>query len=346
MTTNTHTDTDPRPEGAPRPVVTIIHTAADGTVLDGLSKSDTRKGGHVRAVLDAQAWTWRPAPGWFQRQSRDRPARIARIQDTARRLRALGYQVDVHIDEHHRGMAEQETERAHRMRARAETLHSRADRLQAHGSARREQAETFFRSIPLGEPVHGPRDRTRREKEHDRLARGMQVEAAADRAAAKAASAAAHMGHRYAPQMVTNRIARLETQASKLRLYLDEGDYEGTVPRGGGQPDRVVRAPITDPGRRARIDTQLADLEQQLAHWRGVHQQQIAEGTAHQDYGPADVTVGGYVRTRYGWHTIARVNKVTVSVHTPYSHTKAIRFTKILAIADPPRRRGDNGETG
>jgi hypothetical protein len=320
------------PAATSRPVVTITHSAADGTILDGLSKPETRKGGQVRAVLDAQAWTWRPTPGWFQRQSRDRPARMGRIQDTARRLRALGYQVDIHIGEHHRGMAEQEAERADRMRARAETLEARAGRLHADGAARREQAETFFASIPTGEPIHGARDRTRREKENDRLARGMQVEAAGDRAAAKADSAAKHMDHRYAPQTVTNRIARLEAEASKLRLYLDEGDYEGTAPRGRGQPDQLVRMPITDPGRRARIDTQLADVQEQLAHWRGVHQQQLTAGAAHRDYGPDHVAPGDHVRIRGQWRRVARVNRKSLSVETGYSWTDRVPYREVTTV--------------
>jgi hypothetical protein len=91
--------TGPTGEDTPRPVLTIIHTAERGTVLDGLSTPDTDPGGQVRAVLDAQASTWRPHPGWCQRHSHDRPARTGRIHDTANRLRALGYEVDVWIDE-------------------------------------------------------------------------------------------------------------------------------------------------------------------------------------------------------------------------------------------------------
>jgi hypothetical protein len=322
------------------PDITITHSAAEGTILAGLSKPETRKGGPVRAILDAQAWTWRPSPGWFQRQSHDRPARMGRIHDTANRLRALGYEVDVSIDESPRVMIEQEAERAEHMQARAEKLDGRAAQLHTEGAARQEQAGRFFASIPLGQPLmpdhHSyPADRNRRDRERDRLRRGMETEAAGDRAAAKAGSAAGHMDKRYAPQAVTNRIARLEAEASKLRLYLDEGDYEGAVPRGRGQPDQVVRSPITDPQRRARIETQLVDVQQQLAHWRGVRQQQIAGGAARRDYGPDDVAGGDYVRVRGRWRRVVRVNRKSLSVETGYSWTDRVPYREVTAVRRP-----------
>ncbi|WP_350347227.1 hypothetical protein ABIQ69_11360 [Agromyces sp. G08B096] len=45
-----------------------------------------------------------------------------------------------------------------------------------------------------------------------------------------------------------------------------------------------------------------------------------------------DILGATHVRTPYGWHKVARVNKTTVSVETAYSWTDRYPFDKILEV--------------
>lgn len=45
-----------------------------------------------------------------------------------------------------------------------------------------------------------------------------------------------------------------------------------------------------------------------------------------------DVEGAAFIRTAYGWHKVARINKTTVSVETGYSWTDRYTFDKILEV--------------
>lgn len=322
--------------------IVITHTPADGTLLDGLTKPETRPGTDVRAVLDSYLWKWRPEPGWFQRQSRDRPPRRGRITGTARELRNLGYEVQVTVEDGHRDMATREAERGARMEARTERLQDRADRLHADGQARTDRADEFFEHLPFGQPIMGVRDRNRREKQHDRWMRGMEISHHGDRVQQRADTTSGHMDRRYAPRRVANRIERLETELRKVRLYLDEGTWYGDHIAADGT--RRSRIPVTDPGHREDLERQAADLDEQIGYWRQVREQQLADGTARREYSKDDVAKGQQVRTRSGrWLTVTRVNAKSVTVDitaTLYCVeegrvvTETVPYRDIIAVRD------------
>ena len=76
--------------------LTITHTHAEGTLIDGTSRGDGSA-----EVLKAQRWRWsRNLGSWYIPQSRDRRAKLPQINATATALRAAGFTVELDIDDH------------------------------------------------------------------------------------------------------------------------------------------------------------------------------------------------------------------------------------------------------
>ncbi|MDQ0376586.1 DUF3560 domain-containing protein [Amycolatopsis thermophila] len=288
--------------------ITITHTYADGTLLDGTSREQGRRGEPVRAVLDRHGWRWGRTIGcWYQRNSRDRPADPGRIEATARELRSLGLEVTVEVDNTPRDMAAAEADRAERMEDRAAALQAKASRRANAAAAREAAASRVLDGIPMGQPLlvdhYSYRaDRNRRERAFSNLDKALKLSREADHHAERAATAARHMDHRYNPVTVANRIVDLE---AKLR-------------------------------RRSLNEEYRAKYENELAYWRGVREQQIAAGEV-VEYGPHNVAVDGWVKgwAGSGWFRVVRVNKTTVTLATTRS---AIDETKWLTNTLPYHR--------
>src|SRR5580704_6278309 len=103
--------------------ITIRHTHADGTLVEGTSRGDG-----TAAILKAHRFRWFPSIAmWGIAQSRDRLAQTGRIEIAAKALREAGHEVTVEIDESdRRSFAEAEQERYDRAEARADYHAGRA----------------------------------------------------------------------------------------------------------------------------------------------------------------------------------------------------------------------------
>ncbi len=60
-------------------------------------------------------------------------------------------------------------------------------------------------------------------------------------------------------------------------------------------------------------------MQEQLAYWRGHVKAAEAEGV--KVWGPADFTKGDFVRTRYHWAEVLRVNAKSVSIPWNVNHS-------------------------
>ena len=84
--------------------LTITHTHAEGTLIDGTSKGDG-----TADVLKANGWRWgRSISAWFIPQSRDRLPKLGTIERTTTALHAAGFTVTTSLDSNHRPTAEVE----------------------------------------------------------------------------------------------------------------------------------------------------------------------------------------------------------------------------------------------
>lgn len=310
--------------------LTITHSAASGTLLDGTSKGD----GSIDALRGAgvRGWKWfRSMSVWGISHSRDRAPDLYRINASADALRAAGFDVDVQIDAAPRAMEEAETDRAERMEDRAGALKVKAEKLAAESDARYQRADEIAKRRPFGQPIlvghHSERgaraDQKRIEQNMDKF-----CELAADSRRAEAAAEAAqkHMAHRENPARTFRRIEKLEADRRRVQRSLD--GYTRRHLDGQGQPVYVVDSAPAEGGYREQLEVAATHLDEQLRYWREQLEQAKADGT----WNPVDLSAikpGDLIRTRFGWKTVAKVNRKTVSVETGYSWTDKLPIDEI-----------------
>lgn len=324
-------------------MLTITHTSAEGTLIEG-----TARGDGSAEVLKAAGWRWFRYLGcWGVPHSRDRAPRLFAIEDVAEQLRAAGFAVAVDVDAAPRDQAVAEADRAERMEARADALAAKAERRGAESESRRAAAHRILDIIPLGQPILiGHHSERRHRRDLDRVDGHMRAAIEAGReaegAAQRAETARQHMDRREHPVTVANRILKLEADERRIlrdlagRLavtYPDKiEDAEGHVTSWGRPAGKLVK-PTAD--YLAQLQADLAHARAHLQHWRAVRDEQLAEGHA-PGWGPDTVKVGDVAYVWHAWREVRRVNPATVSVDSGYSWVDRIPYHKLTRI-----RRGD-----
>lgn len=298
--------------------LTITHTRADGTLIDGTSRGDG-----TNEILKANRWRWSRFLGsWFVPHSRDNSAKMHVINPTAQALREAGFSVELDINDSARPTAEVEADKAERAEARAEALEAKAERKENKAQAANQASLTALNSLPEGgEPIKiGHHSETRHRNAIDRAhkAMGRSVEASreAQRAAERAETAKHTTGARYNPTTVSNRIDKIEAQNRSLQRSLD-----GYIAHRGSPYAEQKQAATGE--RREYLLNLLAEGEDQLAYWRGVRADQIGSGEV-VEYSKDVISAGDVVKVRgSGWWRVVRANAKTVSVESRGSSIRA-----------------------
>lgn len=300
--------------------LTITHDYEDGTVVHGTMKNSSAH----RALKAHTSWTWsRYVDAWILRSSRQRRAKHAKIDQMAEVLRGEGYEVTVEVDEAMPDMATREQDLEQRMDDRADALRSKTHR-QYQDAAEWQYKSDSVPLPPMGEPIkvgHHSEGRHRRalERAHNYMGKAVRGREQAARTAGRAESAEHHMGARYSPVTVVNRIEKFEKQERDL-LKDWEGRKQWIMPH-DGSPTYFGRAVPTEHAR-AHIEDELAEVRSQLEWWRQVRADHIASGKA-LDLGPHNVAKGDWIRVRRQWLPVRRVNKKSVTVPNPVQSFQA-----------------------
>lgn len=290
-------------------MLTITHTPAEGTMIDGTSRGDGSA-----EILKAARWRWsRNLDGWYVPRSRDTAPKRALIEDTAAQLRADGFEVVVEIDDSWRPTAEVEADRGCRLEARAAALAAKADRLADAEAAADHRADELSAQMPLGQPIlvgHHSEGRMRSAyaRIHTAQDKAMQAREDYHEAARRAEVAQSSTRRGEAPSTVANRIDRLSADLRKGK-------------RDNWPAERVTR---------------LAD---QLDYWRSVRQTQIKNGLV-VDWQAADFAVGDLVRVLSGWWVVVRVNRTTLTVRSGDDVHRA-PLTRVQERRPAPSQDGD-----
>ncbi|MGL3808156.1 DUF3560 domain-containing protein, partial [Paeniglutamicibacter sp. R2-26] len=307
----------------------ITHTHEAGTLIEG-----TTKGDGSAEVLKANGWRWgRSIACWFVPMSRDRMPKLYKIEGTATALRAAGFTVETEIDQSLRITAEVEASEMERQANRAEALETKAQRKSEAADAAQALADAAGNALPWGgEPIkigHHSENRHRNaiEKAHRKMGQAIEADAEAEEAKRRAESAAHTTGARYSVQTVANRIKKLEADARATQRNID-GRREWIKDENGR--DILSPEPIGASGAyRERLETRLAEQNDQLTYWKQVRAEQIAAGKA-TNYTRETIDKGDYVRYRFGWVEVVRANAKTVSVKTPYTWTDKIEYEALI----------------
>ena len=293
-------------------MITITHTPADGTILEG-----TTRGDGTNHLLKPRSWRWSTNLGaWYLPRSRDTAPRTTVITDTAHTLRAAGHDVIVAINAGHRAPEDVEADRAARQHDRAAALAEKADRHTTAALAAHAKARELSEQIPFGQPIlvgHHSENRMRRHANRIHQAMDTAVTAAEHAADTqrRAQVAATGTDARYHPVTVANRITRLTADRNRITRDMD-GHTRTIAVLPGGTRHTDTTAPATGT-HRDRLTTRLAEITDQLTYWEGVRDQQITTGAA-PGHSPATINAGDTVRIRGRWHQVIRANKKTVTV--------------------------------
>lgn len=301
--------------------LTIRHTPADGTLLEGTRKGD----GAWEAIKAAQAayrirgWRYMPSIRAIGvSHSRDRAPLLGLIERTADVLREAGFVVEVEVETAPRAMEDAEADRAERMDDRADALRAKVDRKTAEADARWAAAQEIAEHIPPGQPIlrghyseRGHRRALQRMDTHTR--KSLEAEDEARRAEDGAASAERHMARREAPGVTARRIETLEAERRKVQRALD--GYIRNHRRHDGSIYYQDVTPAATGLHREQLDARAAHLDEQLRYWRQLLDEHRAAGR-WVDATPDVYRVGDLIRCGRGaWREIIRVNRKTVTIN-------------------------------
>ncbi|WP_326693382.1 MULTISPECIES: DUF3560 domain-containing protein [unclassified Streptomyces] len=271
--------------------IKITHTQRDGTLVRGTKRKDgsaeilkQRRYGH--AGRDGFRFS-RTLGCWYLPRSRDTRAATNSINRLAALLRDAGFTVDEpEIDDTvRRTFAEAEADRAERATERSERFEGYADSAASRSSQSYEKAHSLADAIPTGQPVHGSRDRNRRERIHTSMAASISENDRTSHWAGRAEAAANWETFRKNPSRTLRRIAKLEA---------DER--------------RMLRAHY----RPEELENDLADIREQLAYWRDVVAE--AERNGFKVWSRSDFTKGDFAKIRGRWFQVQRVNAKSLTV--------------------------------
>lgn len=282
--------------------ITITHTRADGTLVDG-----SRKGDGVYELIRPFSFTFfRSLDCLGMRQSRDRAAKRWNINAAKAVLEAAGWTVVVTIDEDtRRSFAEAEADREERAEGRAERFADRAERASGASDAAYNAAHRISDGIPMGQPIlvgHHSERRARRDVErmHNGMRKGIEEGKRADHWAGRAEAAEHYTAYRNNPSRTLRRIEKLEADARRVEKWL-KGQSAGGFTRDISNPDTV-----------AELNRRQAELAEELEHWRGIVAKAEADG--FKVWGKSDFVKGDFARIRGHWYEVLRVNVKTLTV--------------------------------
>lgn len=344
VTAEPSTGSEARSVEAPRPTaaaeepepgegVTVEHTA-EGTLVYGTSRGDTT----VTGALKTQGFRWsRNLEAWYLPRNltdatRDRkvdalkaslPGLTVESPDDGRRLTAA---------EKHASKLERAAERAERKSAQAEKLQATAD---AHSAA----SDAIREHIPLGQPIltdhySAPRHMRAIARAHSHDEKSWDAQKAANAAQDAADRAAATATGQEAKSTIDNRIKKNTALVRKIDRELDGhrvaqgiidklGADHPTVTEAGGPTRLGVRSP-----------ERIVDLEEQkaIALDAITFDKDKLAAAGGVTYGRDNVSVGDFVKTRFGWSPVVRANQKTATVPSGYSWTDTVPWVEVTDV--------------
>lgn len=305
--------------------LTITHTPAEGTQLEGTRRGDGTyeiMTGVVAQRIGRRYWKWsRSLHGWIVRNSRDRQPNELAITAAAAALREAGHLVNLDIDRTHRNPAETAADQTNQRRARADALRAKADRHHQWSEAADAAASRAHDSLPPGgEPIKvGHHSQRRHERLHER----------ADRTAHRASEARATVAETERRAQIAEHSARTPENVGMIQRRIDRLEAEqradirardGYTRKLGtngqtGQPITQVNEPATGVYRErleATIAQRAADIDYQHAQLDAARAAGAVVITA------AMIRRGDYVHTdrsirhNAGWahHSRAMINEL------------------------------------
>lgn len=309
-------------------MITITHTHADGTLVDG-----TDRGDGSAQILKGCRFRWFPSiKMWGIAQSRDHLAKRVQINQAAEQLRAAGFEVTVEIDDTPREVAQVKADRADRLDDRRDALTAKAERNAAEADAR------FARSNEIALARNGqPRlaghyscrawdaDQKRIEN-NDRL--GSEAYGKAKHYEQAASVVGNAEAYRERPDVIIRRIAKNEAELRQTMHYINgtrpANDWRGAY---GPEPRPATGAYLE------QYQARKTFLEHQLEADREALEQ--AKGSGYHCHSRETIHKGDRISWGWGSGEVGRVSAKSVSVPNRYGWSDRISYERITQVTCP-----------
>lgn len=349
------------PASAGHAGITIRHTSADGTLIEGSSKGD---GVWEIARSHGFRFSHNRNVGIYLPQSRDKAPKQWVINRLAEALRSAGHEVEVAVDAVPRAAEEAEADRLARLSNRADRLSDKAERHAAQSAQHGAVARQILDFIPFGQPILvGHHSEGRHRRALDKVDRNIRAElehdAIAVDAARRAEVAARNAEGRIDVGAVQRRIKKHEVELRRIDRALAPCSFSGRrfKPEAVGRTfecpkcyrDHAVAEDRTYPEHggatgdyREQLLTQQAFAAESLRYDR----ERLAEAQASgakvwgpDDFDRAAVKAGRVFASCWVNRTgaqVVRVNAKSVTVKTAYSWTETIPYDGIRGVVVRP----------
>lgn len=286
--------------------VAITHSRTEGTLL----KADTRLtlNGTTAISISPMAFRWSPnLKCWYLPYSRYKRHDAWAVETAAERLRSLGYEVTVDIDDLTPAppFAQREADRADQAAARAERFAGYRDNATRRAQLADETAARLFGNI-VDQPIligHHSESahRNRLKRAWKQIAKGAQERSQARYFETRAQASATQTGHRYGSRVTLRRIETLEAEARKLERTIAIYQVQGDV------TEVSVLAYMID----------LEQLHEEIGYWKA-HIQALKE-SGEKIWTREDVPAGAFVSFdgefgRERWYEVIRASAKSVTV--------------------------------
>lgn len=287
-----------------RGTVTIAHTRADGTLLEG-----SRKGDGVWEIVRQHGFRSSRNIGLYISHSRDRAAKRWNIDRAAEALRKAGWTVVIDIDEDtRRTFAEAEGERVERAADRAERFEGYTDNAASRSAGRYKAAMDGIRGIEPGQPIlvdhYSARSHRRALERHDNNMRASIAEQSkAEHWAARAKASGSYEQFRNSPGRTLRRLEKLRAELRGIERWQ----------RGESNNGHTV---ALTPARVAELERRNAETTEEIEFWEHVIAE--AEKNGFKVWSKADFTKGDFVLYGGTWYEVLRANAKSVTI--PHIH--------------------------
>lgn len=308
-------------------MITITHTRAEGTLVDGTSKGDGAAE-ILRGVTRSFRWS-RSLGCWFLVQSRDRAAKTDYINTAAAKLREAGFEVEIDVDDTTAGRsrAEIEADAYERADARADRYAGYAENAADRRDAAWKRSDDLIGDT-MGQPIlvghHSEKaHRNRLEKAHDATRRGLREDKKATYWSNRTDAAENYQAHRENIPRTLRRLEKLRADRRRVQRGIDD--------------------PRTSAEHREFLEAEATALDNDIAYWQA-HVDR-AEAAGFKIWRPEDFAKGDFAGIRGGhWVEVARVNKKSLTVparlaavgqsitrlaDNPYSWTDTIPYDEV-----------------
>ncbi|MFF3665427.1 DUF3560 domain-containing protein [Microtetraspora malaysiensis] len=312
-------------------MIRIVHTRAEGTLLEG-----SRKGDGVYEIVRTRengGFRWSRHVGIYLPHSQDKAAKMWEIDRAAAALRAAGFEVEVDVDNvtAGRSFADAEADRNERAEGRADRYAERASRNTSAGNARWDRTRERMSGIPLGQPIlvgHHSERRHRRQIEwaHNQDRKALDEVKKGKYWAGRTQAAENYQRHREDPGTTRRRIDKLEADKRRLERRLADGwtqkfgpdaeiPTDATLLQDYGQGYGLYRLTPSEEWT-ATQNADIAQLDDELGYWRQVLAE--AEQRGVKLWTKADFTKGDFVIYMGAAIEVMRAN--TKSLTVPWGH--------------------------